>query len=72
MRSGILLPKFFWPTVRKNCSIGQEKLLKKAKGQEFEKNLRSLWHFYSNGERWDTYLVTECFFVSFVHGGKVE
>ena len=28
VRYGILLPKLFWNTVRKNCSINQEKLLK--------------------------------------------
>ena len=34
------------PTVRKNCSIDQEKLLKfKAEGQEFAKILRSLEQF---------------------------
>ena len=30
--NGILLPKLFWPTVRKNCSCDQEKLLKKIIG----------------------------------------
>ena len=25
VRNGILLPKLFWPTVRKNCSSDQEK-----------------------------------------------
>ena len=40
---GILLPKLFWPTVRKNCSSDREKLLKfEAEGREFEKVLRSL------------------------------
>ena len=40
---GILLPKLFWPTVRKNCSIDRGKLLKfKAEGREFAKFLRSL------------------------------
>ena len=34
--NGILLPKLFWPTVRKNCSIDREKKLKfEAEGQEF-------------------------------------
>ena len=28
---GILLPKLFWPTVRKHCSSDQEKLLKLLK-----------------------------------------
>ena len=42
-RSGILLPKLFWPTVRKNCSSDREKLLKfEAEGQEFAKFLRLL------------------------------
>ena len=43
---GILLPKLFRPTVRKNCSSGQEKLLKlEAEGREFAKILRSLEQF---------------------------
>ena len=44
--SGILLPKLFWPTVRKNCSSDREKLLKfEAEGREFSKFLRSLEQF---------------------------
>ena len=44
--NGILLPKLFWPTVRKNCSSDREKRLKfEAEGQEFEKILRSLEQF---------------------------
>ena len=40
---GILSPKLFWPTVRKNCSGDREKLLKfEAEGREFAKFLRSL------------------------------
>ena len=36
--NGILLPKLFWPTVRKNCSSDREKLLKfEAEGREFSK-----------------------------------
>ena len=42
----ILLPKLFWPTVRKNCSSDWEKLLKfEAESQEFSKFLRSLEQF---------------------------
>ena len=42
----ILLPKLFWPTVRKKCFSDREKLLKfEAEGREFEKNLRSLEQF---------------------------
>ena len=43
---GILLPRLFWLTVRKNCSSDREKLLKfEAEGREFAKNLRSLEQF---------------------------
>ena len=42
LQFGILLPKLFWPSVRKN-SIDPENLLKfKAIGREFAKILRSL------------------------------
>ena len=42
----ILLPKLFWPPVRKKCSSDQEKLLKfEAEGREFAKFLRSLEQF---------------------------
>ena len=44
--NGILLPKLFWPTERKNCSSDQEKLLKfVAEGWEFANFLRSLEQF---------------------------
>ena len=34
--NGILLPKLFWPTVRKNCCSDREKLLKfEAESREF-------------------------------------
>ena len=45
-RIDILLPKLFWPTVRKNWSSDREKLLKfEAEGREFAKLLRSLEQF---------------------------
>ena len=44
--NGILLPKLFWPTVRKNCSSDPENLLKfEAEGREFSNFLRSLEQF---------------------------
>ena len=44
--NGILLPKLFWPTVRKKNSGDREKLLKfEAEGREFVKSLRSLEQF---------------------------
>ena len=43
---GILLPKLFWPTVRKKCSSNPEELLKfETEGLEFTKCLRSLEQF---------------------------
>ena len=43
---GILLPKLFWPTARKNCSSDWEKVLKfEAEDHEFAKFLRSLEQF---------------------------
>ena len=50
LRNGTLLPKLFWPTVRKKCSSDREKLLKfEAAGREFAKFLRSLNRtIYSN------------------------
>ena len=45
-RNGILLPKLFWPIVRKNCSSDREKLLTfEAEGREFANFLRSLEQF---------------------------
>ena len=41
-RNGILLPKLFRPTVRKNCSSD---LKFEAEGREFAKILRSLEQF---------------------------
>ena len=44
--NGILLPKLFWATVRKNCSSDREKLLKfEAEGLEFANFLRLLDQF---------------------------
>ena len=41
---GILIPKLFWPTVRKNCSTDWEKLLKfEAEGREFAKLTRTIF-----------------------------
>ena len=43
---GILLPKLFLSTVRKNCSSDREKHLKfEAESREFSKYLRSLEQF---------------------------
>ena len=51
--NGILLPKLFWPTVRKNCSSAREKICKIF---EITRTI------YSNSGRSEQFLVTECFF----------
>ena len=54
-------------TVRKNCSSDREKLLKfKAEGREFAKNFEITRTIYSNSERSEQFLVTECFFNLFM------
>ena len=46
VRNGILLPKLFCPTLRKNNSTDREKLLKfEAERREFAKKIRSLEQF---------------------------
>ena len=52
--NGILLLKLFWPTVRRNCSSDREKL--------FWKLFEITRTIYSNSERSEQFLVTECFF----------
>ena len=44
-KNGILLPKLFWPTVRKNFSDREKLLQFEAESQEFAKILRSLEQF---------------------------
>jgi hypothetical protein len=54
--NGILLPKLFWHTVRKNCSSNQEKLWKfKAEGQEFANFLKSLEQFIHTVKEQDNF-----------------
>ena len=61
---GILLPKLFLPTVRKNCSSDGEIFLKfEAEGREF---LRSLEQFIQTVKGQNNFLVTECFFNLFL------
>ena len=63
--NGILLPKLFWPTVRKKCSSDRENRLKfKAEGQEFAKILRSLeqliWTLKCQYNFWNKMLFFKC------------
>ena len=57
---GILLPKLFWPTVRKNCSCDREK-----------KKIEITRTICSNSERSEQFLVTECFFNLFLEVSQV-
>ena len=59
LSNGISLPKLFWPTVRKNYSSDQEKT--------FEITLT----IYSNSERSEQFLVTECFFNLFLEISQI-
>ena len=48
---GILIPKLYWPTVRKKYSRDQDKLLKfEAEGWEFEKKIEITRTIYSNSD----------------------
>ena len=65
-RNGILLPKLFWPTLRKNCSSDREQIFLyfKAEGREFAKFLRLLEQFIRT-VKVRTIFETECFFKLF-------
>ena len=52
----VLLPKLFWPTMRKNCSSDRE-------------ITRTI---YSNSERAEQFLVTECFFNLFLEVSQIS
>ena len=54
LSNGILLPKLFWPALRKNCYSHREKLLKfEAEGWESASFLESLEQFIQivNGQK---------------------
>ena len=63
--NGILLPKLFWPTVRKNCSSDWEKKIRGWRSR-ICKFLEIAWTIYSNSERSEQFLVTEWFFNLFL------
>ena len=59
---GILLPKLFWPTVKKKCSSDWEKTFE-IQGWRLRicKNFEITWTIYLNSGRSEQYLLTECF-----------
>ena len=67
--NGVLLPKLFWPTVRKNCSIDWEKKFEiRGWRPRIFKNFGITRTIYSNSEMTEQFLVTECF-LNFFPGG---
>ena len=66
-RNCILLPKLFWPTVRKNCFSDREIFWNSSlKAENFEKFLRSIEQFIQTVKGQNKFLVTECFFNMFL------
>ena len=61
-----MLPKLFWPTVRKKCSCYQEKLLNSRLKAKNLQNFEITRTIYSNSERSEQFLVTKCFFNLFL------
>ena len=71
-RNCILLPKLFWPTVRKNCSSNREKLLKnRGWRSRICKIFEITRTIYLNSEKSEQFLVTECFFNLFLEVSQV-
>ena len=68
-----LLPKLFWPTVRKNCSSDWEKTFE-IRGWKLRifKIFEITWTIYSNSERSEQFLVTECFFKLFLEISQIS
>ena len=67
IRNGILLPKLFWPTVRKNCSSDRDFFFEiRGWRPRICKNFEITKTICSNSERSEQFLVTECFFNLFL------
>ena len=66
------LSKLFWPTVRKNCSSDRDKLLKfENEGRGICKLVEITRTIYSNSERSEQFVVTECFFNLFLEVSQI-
>ena len=65
IKNGILLPKLFWPTVRKKCSSDWEKLLKFEADRwrpRIFKNFEITRTIYSNIKRSEQFFLQNAFF----------
>ena len=75
---GILLTKLFWPTVsrpavRKNCSSDQKKTFEiRGWSPRIDKIFEVTGTIYSNSERSEQFLVTECFFNFFLEISQIS
>ena len=74
-RNGILLPKLFWPTVRRNCSSDRDFFEIRGSRPRICKNFEITRTICLNSERffWSTNVheVTECFFTLFLEVSQI-
>ena len=72
MKNGILLPKLFWPTVRKNCSSDRWKTFEIwGWRSRICKNFEITRTICSNSERPEQFMVTKCFFNLFLEVSQI-
>ena len=62
VKNGILFPKLFWPTVRKNCFTDRQKLFEIT---------RTIYSSSERSEVSEQFLVTECYFNLFLEVSKI-
>ena len=71
-RNGILLLKLFWPTVRKKMFWWSRKTFEiRGWKPRIFKIFEITWTIYSNSERSEQFLVTECFFNLFLEVSQI-
>ena len=72
LKNGILLPKLFWPIVRKNCSTWSRKTFEiQGWRPRICKNFEITRTICSNSERSEQFWVTECFFNLFLEVSQI-
>ena len=71
-KHGISLSKLFWPTMKKNWSSDEEKLLNSRQKAENLQIFEITRAIYSNSERSEQFLVTQCFFNLFLKVSQIH
>ena len=72
-RNGILLPKLFWPTLKKNVLVIKKNFLEIwGCRPTICKNFDITWTIHSNSELSEQFLVTECFFNLFLEVSQIS